>query len=159
MKVKRPQQMLDISTKELEDLIYRIGFFRRKAIILKEVSRQLIDQFRGKVPDTEKELLQIKGVGRKTANLVLAEAFGKPAICVDVHVHRLSNQLGLVHTKSPEATERALQKVFSLDKWTEINRLFVMLGQNQCLPRAQNCAFCLFFDYKGYHARFGIKRY
>ena len=99
------------------------------------MSQQLIDQFNGKVPETEQELLSIKGVGRKTANLVLAEAFNKPAICVDVHVHRLSNQLGLVNTKNPDETEFALQKIFPPNQWREINRLLVMLGQNSCSPR------------------------
>lgn len=157
-KARTPQQMLEISQHELEAIIHKIGFFRRKARIIQEVSQQLMEEFGGRVPDTEAELLRIKGVGRKTANLVLAEAFNKPAICVDVHVHRLANQLGLVHTKTPEATERALQEIFPANKWAEINRLFVMLGQNQCLPKARNCEFCLFFDYNGYRTRFGIKK-
>jgi endonuclease-3 len=156
-RVRTPQQMLKIPQKELEDSIHKIGFFRRKATILKEVSQQLIEQFNGEVPNTQAELLLIKGVGRKTANLVLAEAFNKPAICVDVHVHRLSNTLGLVKTKTPDQTEFALQKVFPPSQWREINRLLVMLGQNSCLPTAHNCAFCLFFDYKNVYVRFGIK--
>ena len=155
--VRTPQQMLKIPQEDLEALIHKIGFFRLKATILKEVSQQLIDQFNGKVPETEQELLSIKGVGRKTANLVLAEAFNKPAICVDVHVHRLSNQLGLVNTKNPDETEFALQKIFPPNQWREINRLLVMLGQNSCSPKADNCSFCLFFNYKKLHPRFGIK--
>ena len=156
-RVKTPQQMLKISQDDLEAIIHKIGFFRRKATILKEVSQQLIDQFNGSVPETLEELLSIKGVGRKTANLVLAEAFNEPAICVDVHVHRLSNQLGLVDTKNPDETEFALQKIFPQSQWREINRLLVMLGQNSCQPMAKNCTFCLFFNHKNMHLRFGIK--
>lgn len=156
-RVKTAQQMLTIPQKELEDIIHKIGFFRRKATILKEVSQQLLDQFKGKVPETLDELLSIKGVGRKTANLVLAEAFNKPAICVDVHVHRLSNQLGLVTTKNPDETEFALEKIFPEGQWREINRLLVMLGQNSCQPMAKNCTFCLFFNHRNKHFRFGIK--
>ncbi len=156
-RVNRPEEMVKISQKDLETIIHKIGFFRRKATILKEVSQQLIDQFGSRVPDTEQKLLSIKGVGRKTANLVLAEAFGKPAICVDVHVHRLSNQLGLVHTKNPDDTEFALQKIFPPHQWREINRLLVMLGQNSCSPAASNCSFCLFFNHKKQSIRFGIK--
>ncbi|MBY0109827.1 MAG: endonuclease III [Candidatus Babeliaceae bacterium] len=156
-RVKTPEQMLKIPQKDLEVIIHKIGFFRRKATILKEVSQQLIDQFNGKVPKTLEKLLSIKGIGRKTANLVLAEAFDQPAICVDVHVHRLSNQLYLVHTNKPDETEFELQKIFPPHQWREINRLFVMLGQNSCQPMAQNCNFCIFLDYKKIHLRFGIK--
>ncbi len=155
--VKTPQQMLKISQKELEAIIHKIGFFRRKATILKEVSQELLERFNGAVPENLDDLLSIKGVGRKTANLVIAEAFNKPAICVDVHVHRLSNQLGLVDTKNPDQTEFALQKIFPKSQWREINRLLVMLGQNSCQPSAKNCSFCLFFDHKKKHLRFGIK--
>jgi endonuclease-3 len=156
-RVKTPQEMLKISQEDLEAIIHKIGFFRRKATILKEVSQQLIDQFNSKVPQTEQELLSIKGVGRKTANLVLAEAFSKPAICVDVHVHRLSNQLGLVKTKKPDQTEFALQKLFPPQQWRDINRLLVMLGQNSCRPKAPHGRFCLFFNHGKTQFRFGIK--
>ncbi len=132
-----PQEIIAIPDHELEALIHRIGFFRRKTQILKQVSQQILQEFHGRVPDTEEGLLRINGVGRKTANLVLSVAFDKPAICVDVHVHRLSNQLGLVHTKTPEQTERALQKIFPPAQWGEINRLLVMLGQNPSIhPRS-----------------------
>jgi endonuclease-3 len=141
-RARTPQEILAIPEKELEAIIHKIGFFRRKATILKEVSQQLIDQFHGKVPDTEADLLRIKGVGRKTANLVLPLAFHKPAICVDVHVQRLSNKLGLVDTKTPEQTERALQKIFPQSQWTTINRLLVMLGQNMCTPTSSNISIC-----------------
>lgn len=132
---RTPQEILKIPQKELEALIHKIGFFKRKATILKEVSQEIIDRFGGTVPETEEELLSIKGVGRKTMNLVRAEAFQKPAICVDVHVHRLANQFGLVHTKTPDQTEFSLQKVFPQNQWRKINRLLVMLGQNMCDPQ------------------------
>ncbi len=130
---KTPQEILAIPTPKLEHIIHKIGFFRRKAAILKQVSRQLLTEFDGIVPDNETDLLRLKGVGRKTANLVLGIAFDKPAICVDVHVHRMANLLGLVSTKKPEQTERALQKIFPQAQWIEINRLLVMLGQNRAL--------------------------
>lgn len=133
--VKTPQEMIKIPTAQLEAIIHKIGFFRRKAHILKEVSAALIERFDSKVPDTELDLLSLPGVGRKTANLVLAVAFDIPAICVDVHVHRLANQLGLVHTKTPEETEYALQKLYHPKQWHNINRLLVMLGQNKAKLR------------------------
>lgn len=141
-RARTPEELLTIPQHELEALIHKIGFFRRKAAILKAVSQQIIDQFGGHVPDTEADLLAIKGVGRKTANLVLALAFDKPAICVDVHVHRLSNMLGLVSTKTPEQTEFALQKIYPARQWADINRLLVMLGQNRCTPTTQNKDTC-----------------
>lgn len=127
---RTPQELLRIPIKQLEKIIHKIGFFRKKAETLRSVSNELIERFGGKVPHTEQELLSLKGVGRKTANLVLSEGFNQPAICVDVHVHRLANQLGLVHTKTPEQTEYALQKIFPQKDWRDINRLLVMLGQN-----------------------------
>ena len=109
---------------------------------LKNVCKVLIDRFEGKVPATEEELLSIKGVGRKTANLVLGLAFGKPAICVDIHVHRISNRLGLVKTKTPEETEMALQKILPKKYWIEWNKLLVIWGQNVCLPISPKCSSC-----------------
>lgn len=131
-KAKTPQAFLKLSNKELESLIYSVGFYKRKAKILKAVSNDILNGFNGKVPDNEADLLSLPGVGRKTANIVLSEAFGKPAIAVDVHVHRLSNQLGLVKTKTPEETERALMKVVPKKYWRSINRLLVTCGQHNC---------------------------
>lgn len=125
-----PKQMLKISLNKLEQIVYSAGFYKKKAKLLHEVSEYLIKNFNGQVPNTESELLKIKGVGPKTANLVLAEAFGIPAICVDTHVHRISNKLGWVKTKTSQQTERELKLVISKDKWIEINRLLVVLGQN-----------------------------
>jgi len=135
-----PQEMVHIPLLELEKILKPIGFFRRKAVILKEVSRDLIERFNGKVPSTEQELLSIKHVGRKTANLVLAMAFDQPAICVDTHVHRISNHLGFVHTKTPEMTEIALKKVIPRVWWGRLNHIFVLWGQHICKPAAKSCS-------------------
>jgi len=129
--VKTPQQMVKMSQSELEKIIHPLGFFRRKATVLKQVSKELIDRFHGKVPHTQEELMSLPGVGIKTANLVLGVAFDIPALCVDTHVHRLSNQLGLVHTKTPEQTEKALQKVIPRNNWIEWNHLLVKWGQSR----------------------------
>lgn len=141
--VRTPQQMLEIPNEKLTNLIHSIGFYNRKAAILKDVSRQLIERFSGQVPHTEAELLSLKGVGRKTANLVLSVAFDTPAICVDVHVHRLSNRLGIVTTKTPEQTEAALKKIVPKERWSDINRLLVQWGQNVCLPVLPKCSQCV----------------
>ncbi len=134
-KVLTPQDLLKIPVLELEKIIYPIGFYHQKARTLREVSQDLINRFNGKVPNNEQDLLSIKGVGRKTANLVLGIAFDIPAICVDTHVHRLANQLGLVVTKTPEQTEEALKKIIPKKDWIELNKLLVMWGQQA--PRRQ----------------------
>lgn len=125
-----PRQMLAMSLSDLEKIIYSIGFYRQKARTIKRVSEQIVTQFGGSVPRTQDELLQLDGVGRKTANLVLSMAFDIPAICVDVHVHRLANLLGLVKTRTPEETELALEKVLPKSYWIKTNEILVKLGQN-----------------------------
>ena len=129
-----PQQMLKLSVSTIENLIFPTGFYRRKARLLQEVSNDLIERFHGAVPAKEEELLSIKGVGKKTANLVLGVAFDVPALCVDTHVHRISNRLGLVKTKTTQETEQALKKVIPKQYWIEYNHLLVMWGQNICVP-------------------------
>jgi endonuclease III len=129
-KARTPEQFIKMPLEELEKTIHSIGFFRNKARTIKSVSKELLDRFDGKVPSNEYDLLSIKGIGRKTANLVLGVAFGQPAICVDTHVHKLSNKLGIVTTKTPEQTEFALQEVLPKKYWTEYNKLLVMCGQN-----------------------------
>lgn len=129
-RAKTPQEILSIPIPELERIIYSVNFYKTKAKTLHEVSRIIIKDFKGKVPCSEKELLSIKGVGPKTANLVLGLAFDIPAICVDVHVHRLSNLLGLIKTKTVEQTEEALKKILPKKYWIEWNRLLVIWGQN-----------------------------
>lgn len=141
-----PKQMLKLTTKQIEEAIYPVGFYRTKAAQILEISKTLIDRFDGQVPRGEDELLSLKGVGRKTMNLVLAEGFGQPAICVDVHVHRISNRLGLVKTKTPDETEVALKKILPRDYWREYNSLLVMWGQNVCVPVSPFCSRCAVFD-------------
>lgn len=141
-----PQEILAISIPELEKIVYKTGFYKRKAAQLHYVSNELIRRFGGDVPRTEQELLSIKGVGIKTANLVLAEAYDIPAICVDTHVHKISNRLGLVKTKTPEETEKALKLVLPQQYWIEWNRLLVMWGQNICVPVSPYCSKCPIYD-------------
>lgn len=141
--IRTPEQLIAIPLNELEKTIRSIGFFRKKARTIVEVSKVLIERFDGVVPQTERELLSLPGVGRKTANLVRAEGFGIPAICVDVHVHRISNRLGIVSTKTPEETEEALKVLFSQEDWNKINRYLVMWGQNICVPVSPWCSRCV----------------
>jgi endonuclease-3 len=129
-RARTPQELLKIPLDELEKILYPLGFYRRKAATIRAVSKALLEDFSGKVPATEQELLSLPGVGRKTTNLVLAEAFGIPALCVDTHVHRLSNRFGLVKTKTPIETEYALREILPQRYWAEWNRLLVMWGQN-----------------------------
>lgn len=131
-KAKTPQELLKIPLSDLERIIYPIGFYKNKARTLHSVSKDIVERFGGKVPDNKDDLVSIKGVGLKTANLVLGVAFGIPAICVDVHVHRICNKLGLVSTKNPDATEHALQEIVPKKYWIEFNKLLVMWGQNKC---------------------------
>lgn len=144
--VQTPQQMVDLSIEEIETAIKSINFYKRKAQVLHDVSKILLDQYGGEVPSTEAELLALPGVGIKTANLVLAEGFGIPAICVDTHVHRLSNRWGFVKTKTAEETERQLRKTLPQKYWTDWNRLLVVVGQNLCTARCRGCKICTYFD-------------
>lgn len=139
---KTPQELLALASRDLEAIIKKIGFYRKKAATLQMVSRMLIERFDGKVPATEEELLSLPGVGPKTANLVLSVGFNKPAICVDVHVHRVCNRLGLLTTKTPEQTEAALKVLVPRQQWSQINDLFVMWGQNICTPLSPRCSIC-----------------
>lgn len=126
--------MASATPEELEPLIRQAGFYRVKARRIIEVSQMLLDEFGGVVPEKMKELLLLPGVGRKTANCVLVYAFEKPAIPVDVHVHRISNRLGLVSTKNPEETEVELEKIVPRKYWIELNDLMVQFGQTICRP-------------------------
>ncbi len=120
----------------LEPLIRPAGFYHVKAQRIVEVSRKLLNEFKGQVPEDMKGLLELPGVGRKTANCVLVYGFQKPAIPVDVHVHRISNRLGLVNTKNPEETEVELEKIVPMDYWIELNDLMVQFGQTICRPQS-----------------------
>ena len=137
-----PEKMLKLSKEQIEKLIYPVGFYHRKAEQILKISKILIEKYGGKVPDDLDELLKLPGVGRKTANLVLNEGFGKLGICVDTHVHRISNRLGLVKTKIPEQTEFALRKILPKKYWIIFNTLLVTLGQNICTPISPKCSIC-----------------
>ncbi|MGO9119450.1 MAG: endonuclease III domain-containing protein [Desulfomonilaceae bacterium] len=141
-KVHSPQDIIDIKEQDLARLIFPVGFYKTKAKNLKNISKDLIEEFEGRVPDDLDELLKLKGVGRKTANLVITLAFGKPGICVDTHVHRVSNRLGYVATKTPEATEMALREKLPRQYWIEYNDLLVTWGQNICRPISPFCSKC-----------------
>jgi len=143
---KTPSQMLQVPISRLEKILYEIGFYRKKAQLLHTVSKDIIERFEGKVPSDKNDLLSIEGVGPKTANLVLGEGFGIPAICVDTHVHRISNRLGLVSTKTPEETEKALEKILPKEYWIEFNYLLVIWGQNICVPISPFCSRCAISD-------------
>jgi endonuclease-3 len=141
-RARSPQAMTALEPKEIERLIYPVGFYRVKARVIREVCRAIIERFAGRVPDTLEGLLSLKGVGLKTANLVLSQAYGKPALCVDTHVHRISNRWGLVRTKTPEQTEKALRAVVPRRYWVEYNGLLVAFGQTICQPVSPHCSRC-----------------
>lgn len=140
---RTPQQIIELDRKWLEELFYPLGFYRRKALLVQDVSQELLERFDGKVPDNESDLLSIKGVGRKTANLVLGMGFDIPAICVDTHVHKISHRSGWVATKNPDETEKALKEIIPREYWIELNNLFVMWGQNICVPISPLCSRCV----------------
>lgn len=139
---KTPQAMMNVSVEDLAQAIYPVGFYENKARQIIELSRQIVKELDGKVPDEIDDLIKFNGVGRKTANLVLAKGFNKPAICVDVHVHRIFNRLGYIKTKTPEETEFALREKLPLKHWLNINTLMVTHGQNVCKPKNPNCTQC-----------------
>lgn len=144
-RAKTPQELQKISLEELHKLLYSVGFYRRKASIIKQVSNDILVRFNGHVPKTEQELLSIKGIGNKTAALVLGEGFGLPALCVDTHVHRICNRLGLISTKNPLETEKKLKELLPEKYWIEFNTLLVKWGQNICTPLSPKCSKCPLF--------------
>lgn len=139
---KTPQEMSKITQEELSKAIYPVGFYENKAKQIIQLSKELVENYNCEVPCEIEELCKFKGVGRKTANLVLAKGFNKPAICVDVHVHRIFNRLGYVKTKTPEETEFALREKLPQKYWIDINTLIVTHGQNICKPQKPNCNDC-----------------
>ncbi len=141
-KVKKQSDLKKLSENEIQKLIYPVGFYKNKAGFLKELPIVLKNEFNGKVPDNVDDLLKLPGVGRKTANLVVAIGFDKPAICVDVHVNRIMNRLGYVKTKNPFETEMALRKKLPIRYWTTINSILVAHGQHICKPISPFCSKC-----------------
>ncbi len=139
---KTPQDMLCVAEQDLAKAIYPVGFYKNKAGQIIELSKRIVEEYGGKVPDSIEELCKFRGVGRKTANLVMSLGFGKPAICVDVHVHRIFNRLGYIKTKNPEETEFALREKLPVEYWIPINTLLVTHGQNVCKPIKPMCDVC-----------------
>ena len=137
-----PAELAALDEGAIASAIYTAGFYNTKAGQLRRIATILIDSHGGEVPADEAAMLELPGVGRKTANLVLGLGFDIPAICVDTHVHRISNRLGLVETKTPDATEKALQVVLPKDLWIDINDLLVTFGQNRCHPTSPKCTGC-----------------
>jgi endonuclease-3 len=142
-----PAAMMKLTTKKIEKTIFPVGFYRTKAKVIREICRTLIQDYSGKVPDEIDELLKLKGVGRKTANLVVTLGYRKPGICVDTHVHRISNRWGYIDTTTPEKTEFALRKKLPKQYWIEYNDLLVSFGQHLCRPISPLCSECPIEDY------------
>ncbi len=141
-RARTPEELLRIPAGELQKLIYPVGFYRNKSKVLANVAQIITGTYDGIVPDSIDELLKIKGVGRKTANLVVTEAYGKPGICVDTHVHRISNRIGAVSTKGPHQTEEALRKILPRQYWIIYNTLLVTFGKRICSPLSPRCSQC-----------------
>lgn len=139
---RNPDEVSRADLKDIKKLIQKIGFYNVKATRIKEVSKILVEKYNSKVPSNLEDLLAFPGVGRKTANCVLVYGFRKPAIPVDIHVHRISNRIGIVNTKKPEETEIDLQKSIDRRYWTGVNETFVTFGQNICLPIKPKCNLC-----------------
>lgn len=139
---RTPQEMVKLSLPIIRKAIYPVSFYKTKAKSIKRICRILLDQYHGQVPETIEELLQLSGVGRKTANLVVTLGFGKPGICVDTHVHRITNRWGYVKTKSPDKTEMALRDKLPKKYWIDINEWLVMYGQHICQPVSPLCTQC-----------------
>lgn len=148
-----PKKMAVLSVEKIARTIYPVGFYKTKARNIKSICRTLVDKFNGKVPCDIDILLTLRGVGRKTANLVLTEGFGKLGVCVDTHVHRISNRLGYVKTKTPHETEWALRKKLPKRFWIEYNTLLVAWGQNMCRPTSPFCSRC---DIRKWCPRVGV---
>lgn len=144
---KTPLDFAKCDVEKLTKAIYPVGFYANKAKQIVELSQKLVNEYNSEVPDEIEELIKFNGVGRKTANLVLSEGFHKPAICVDVHVHRIFNRLGYVTTKNPEETEFALREKLPKKYWIDINSLLVTHGQNVCKPINPKCNVCPINEY------------
>lgn len=150
-----PAAMLKLPLRKIERAIYPVGFYRTKAKSIHQICRRLLDVYGGKVPDSIDELVTLSGVGRKTANLVVTVGYGKPGICVDIHVHRISNRWGYIKTKTPEESEQALRRKLPRQYWITFNDLLVPYGQNLCQPVSPFCSKCKLAEFCD---RVGVKR-
>jgi endonuclease-3 len=137
-----PNRMSELPVRAIEKAIFPAGFYKNKARTIKQISRRLVDEHGGVVPDRIDDLLEFRGVGRKTATLVVSLGYGKHAICVDTHVHRVSNRIGLVNTSTPEETEFALMQLLPRKYWIGYNELLVTFGQEVCTPVSPHCSTC-----------------
>jgi endonuclease-3 len=151
-----PEALSKLSVEKIEKAIYPVGFYRTKARNIKQISGEIISRHQGRVPDTIEELLTLNGVGRKTANLVVTLGYGKDGICVDTHVHRISNRWGLIQTKNPHQTEFALRELLPVRYWKELNSLLVAFGQGICKPISPFCSRC---NLTLFCARVGVTHY
>ncbi len=151
-----PQDMIKLSTKEIEEAIYPVGFYRVKAKRIKSLSETIVQKYKAEVPSSLEELLKLEGVGRKTANLVITLGYGKDGICVDTHVHRITNRWGYVRTRTPEETEMALREKLPKRYWKTLNGLLVAFGQGICKPISPLCTKCRVSEYC---RKVGVKRY
>ncbi|MBZ0256956.1 endonuclease III [bacterium] len=155
-RARAPQGILKIPEDELAQIIYPVGFYRNKAKQIHSMCRDIIERYSGETPNTIEELLTLNGVGRKTANLVVTLGFGLPGICVDVHVHRITNRWGYIKTKKPDESEFALRKKLPPEYWIEINDLLVSYGQNLCKPISPFCSEC---KLKPYCKQIGVEKH
>jgi endonuclease-3 len=137
-----PEAMSKLSVESIEKAIYPVGFYRVKSLRIKDLSREIIQTYSGRVPKTIEELLLLKGVGRKTANLVVTLGYDREGICVDIHVHRITNRWGLVRTKTPYQTEFALREILPVRYWKQLNSYLVAFGQGICRPISPLCSQC-----------------
>lgn len=151
----QPATLLTLPLSKIERAIYPVGFYRTKAKSIHAICRRLLDAYGGTVPDSVEELVTLSGVGRKTANLVVTVGYGKPGICVDIHVHRISNRWGYVKTNTPEDTEQALRRKLPAHHWITFNDLLVPYGQNLCQPVSPFCSKCKLKDFCD---RVGVKK-
>jgi endonuclease-3 len=150
-----PEKILKIPLPKLQKIIFSTGHYKKKSLVLKSVSKELIERFNGKVPSTREELMSIKGVGPKTANIVLNFAFGESVIPIDTHCHRIPNRLGWVSTKKPEDTETELMKILPKKYWKDFNGIFVLFGRTICLPVSPFCSKC---PVRKYCERIGVEK-
>ena len=150
-----PKEVLNFPLKKLENLIYSSGHYKKKARVLKSVSREILERFNGKVPEAKEELMSIKGIGPKTANIVLCFAFGKSVLPIDTHCHRIPNRIGWVKTKNPVQTEVELEKILPKKYWKEFNAIFVLFGKIICQPISPWCSKC---PIEKYCKKIGVKR-
>ncbi len=153
---RTPEAMAALPEETIARTIFPATFAEAKARTIRTVSREIVEKHGGRVPDTLEDLLVFKGVGRKTANLVLTEGFGKPGICVDIHVHRIFNRLGYVKTRQPDETETVLRDKLPRSYWIPVNNWLVTFGRNQCTPTSPRCSTC---PVAAYCARVGVTRH